>query len=276
MNCKWFIQEDVFKEDFASFFGALKKSNTEYFVYKHIPFSNSLSESNPFKDEDCVIAYGSLNLIKIIKRTTKWIPGYWCDLDKLKCMSYFAHFGKYLFNSDYIIIPFNELIRRKNEIYEKFGNCIFLRPDRGDKPFSGHIIRLKDFESQMKFLECLPYCSPELPIIVSSYKKIDREFRFVVSGDRVITGSLYIEKQEIMEHPVCVESGNAFNFAEQVAREKWKPDPMFVIDVCESENKVGLLEINSFSCSGFYASDKQKIVNESNKVAISQWLEVNE
>lgn len=267
MIVKWLVQDDVFRENLGPLLSALDSNNSPYYVYKYIPFSRELE--TPLDADPCVLAYGSLNLIKIIQRTKPWIPGSWCNFEAFRCLNYYAHYGKYLLNKDYAIVPLGELIRQKDELYERFGDPLFVRPDKGDKPFTGHSIAHYEFNSQTRFLLDQPAASPELTVIVSSFKKITREWRFIVSGDRVVTGSLYILNDDFRDrvHTLC-ESGEAFDFAQSVAKDKWKPDPMFSVDVAETPDGLGLLEINSFSCSGFYAADKNKIVQEANRVAV--------
>lgn len=274
----WLVQEDVFKEEcfpsahhLSSLFSTLDKNDTKYHVYKYIPFSTELQL--PCDLGNFVLTYGSLNLIKQVKRTTSWIPGYWCNFEAFRCLHYYAHYGKYLLNKDYAIMPFGELIRRKEELYQQFGDPLFIRPDKGDKPFTGQCITHHEFDSQTKFL--LNYCDPELTIIVSSTKKITREWRFIVSGNQVITGSLYIENDDFRENiHQLTESGDAYDYACMVAQEKWKPDPMFAVDIAETSDGLRMLEINSFSASGFYACDKNKIVLEANRVALLELTDI--
>lgn len=270
MNPNWLIQEDVFNEDFSDLYSALDKQNNKYHVYKYIPFSSELI--TPLDDSDCVITYGSLNLAKIVQRTKKWIPGCWCNFENFRCLNYYAYYGKYLLNKDYSAIPLLEIIRLKEELYQRYGDPIFVRPDKGDKPFTGHTINYYEFESQIKYLLSLPTCYEQLIVLVSSNKNIKRESRFIVSGKQVITGSVYIENNDFKDRvrSLC-ECGDAFEFAKNVAQENWEPDPVYVIDVAETSDEIGLLELNSFSCSGFYASDKNKIVEAVNLQAINEF-----
>ena len=41
----------------------------------------------------------------------------------------------------------------------------------------------------------------------------------------------------------------------------WAPDPIFVVDVCATDDGPRLLELNSFSCSDLYGCDFEPIVD---------------
>jgi hypothetical protein len=41
---------------------------------------------------------------------------------------------------------------------------------------------------------------------------------------------------------------------------RWRPDPIFMMDIAESEGQLWLVELNGFSCSWLYACDLQAVV----------------
>ncbi len=52
---------------------------------------------------------------------------------------------------------------------------------------------------------------------------------------------------------------------------KWRPDELFVLDVCESANELRLVELNSFSCSWLYACDPARVVAVASRMAVESW-----
>lgn len=48
-------------------------------------------------------------------------------------------------------------------------------------------------------------------------------------------------------------------FAKKMA-DLWSPAPVFVLDVCELNGELYIMEIGDFHSAGWYLSDKQKIV----------------
>jgi hypothetical protein len=47
----------------------------------------------------------------------------------------------------------------------------------------------------------------------------------------------------------------------------WRPDPVFMLDVCEADGQLWLVEINGFSCSWLYRCDLAAVVAEANRLA---------
>lgn len=45
------------------------------------------------------------------------------------------------------------------------------------------------------------------------------------------------------------------------------------MDVCESDGRLSLLELNSFSCSGLYECDLEAVIRAASAVAEDQWIE---
>jgi hypothetical protein len=48
---------------------------------------------------------------------------------------------------------------------------------------------------------------------------------------------------------------------------RWRPDPVFMMDVCESEGQLWLVELNGFSCSWLYQCDLSGVVSEVSELA---------
>jgi hypothetical protein len=108
---------------------------------------------------------------------------------------------------------------------------------------------------------------PATLIVVASARDIAEENRFVICDRKVIAGSRYLPD----ESP---RYKNSFlRLADQIAKHEWQPDLCYTVDVAESEGKVYLLEINSFSCSGFYQCNIKHIVKSASVVATTEWEE---
>jgi hypothetical protein len=57
----------------------------------------------------------------------------------------------------------------------------------------------------------------------------------------------------------------------QANRVRWRPDPIFMLDICEAEERFWLVEINGFSCSWLYACDLAAVVREASRLASECW-----
>ena len=47
----------------------------------------------------------------------------------------------------------------------------------------------------------------------------------------------------------------------------WRPDPIFMLDICESQGRLWLVELNGFSCS-WYACDFAAVVSTACNLAM--------
>jgi len=56
-----------------------------------------------------------------------------------------------------------------------------------------------------------------------------------------------------------------------LAEVPYRPDPIYMMDICVSGNKLHLLELNSFSCSGLYQCDPSAVVNTVKELALDEW-----
>ena len=56
-----------------------------------------------------------------------------------------------------------------------------------------------------------------------------------------------------------------------LAEVRWRPGPIFMMDVCESEGRLWLVEINGLSCSWLYACDLEAVVAAAGELATSAW-----
>jgi hypothetical protein len=56
-----------------------------------------------------------------------------------------------------------------------------------------------------------------------------------------------------------------------LAEVRWRPDPLFMLDVCESGGRLWLVELNSFSGSWQYQCDLAEVVAEASETAARAW-----
>ncbi|MFO0943649.1 MAG: ATP-grasp domain-containing protein [Pirellulales bacterium] len=86
-------------------------------------------------------------------------------------------------------------------------------------------------------------------LVVSSPKPLLAEWRYVIVDRQVVAGSIYMENgQRVTE---VARDAKALEFANSVLKIDHQPDPVWVLDVCKTEdNQYRLLEIGCFSCAG--------------------------
>lgn len=246
----WYLQTEVFDENLDKFKEEITKQGHEYIEVDYKPFKIKY----PILVSYPVLAYGSLSFVELFSGCT---PGMWRNLEKLKCTNYYPYYGKFLINKDYTILPFGELERCRETLFERFGvdEEIFIRPNSGKKPFSGGLLNF--YESTQHFLAG-HLVFPEELIIVSSPKQIWEEWRLVVCGNKIVSGSRY-HKDGLLDTSPEVDP-SIIEYGYEIIKD-YKPERCFVLDVgLTSRYEYGLVEINSFSCSGFYESNISEIV----------------
>jgi hypothetical protein len=208
-------------------------------------------------DGDCILAYGTFPFARQVQLHRHWVPGAWCDPAQLDCACYFAHLGKFLLNQRYALLPGVEAIRQRDWLFQVFGkdDRVFTRPSGCQKTFTGRRVAREDFAAALGPTRY----DPATLVVVAGPKEIGREWRLVVAGDGVVAASQYA-----VEGGKCVAAGcpgEVRAFAEAMLAEvRWRPDPVFLMDVAESEGRLWLVELNGFSCSWLYACDLKTVV----------------
>jgi len=117
-------------------------------------------------------------------------------------------------------------------------------------------------------------------ILVSGLKDIKEEYRFIVIDGEVISGSLYMDEENMGTYKahydkICTDQ-DATDFANEVVK-LYQPDKAFTIDLCKTKNgEYKLLEINSFNCASMYGNDYDAVVDAVNKLAIKEYKDLFE
>jgi hypothetical protein len=292
MKAKWLVEKGLFLDTEVNLIETLKRLQIDYKFIQYIPFDDDLIGrcQKIFPKDDCIIFYGSLNFGRKLKKLS-WIPGVYLDETKYRCTSYYPIFGNLLIHKDYIMMPYGDLLRRKEFLFKTFGSNghIFIRPDSGYKEFTGNVLSYDGFEDGVK-LAGFYDVEPNLLVLVSDVKSIINEWRFVVVNQEIISGSLYrkwdqpekinigtttrdyvlLNSRSVKE--ICSDN-TALQFAKECAK-LYNPEVAWTMDVAQLEDgSYGLLEIGCFSCAGLYGNDLEKVVSSVTSAAESEWKE---
>lgn len=278
MKAKWLIQ-NYYDLDGKDLIPELKKQGIEYKMVDYEPLESG-SYNHLFNDDDCVVVVSTLNMAQQLQREVPWIPGVYCNFENMKCSTYYSHWGGFLLNRDYVMVPFMEFIRRKDEFLKMFGrgidDSIFIRPDSGAKAFTGCVIPRDELESEAKIIT--QYSGIDLDkllIVVSSPKVIDAEWRVVIADRKVVTLSMYKKDGKLDTKNESGKGYYAFKQAQEIAKHDWQPDRAYTLDIALSDGVHSLLEVNSFSCSGLYNCDYSAVVKEISLTAERECKEYN-
>jgi hypothetical protein len=219
-------------------------------------------------EDDCVIGYGTFPFARQIQLHRGWRPGAWCTTEHLDCSVYYAYFGRFLLNQCYAIMAGVEAIRQSEWLFWAFGrnDAVFVRPAGCQKLFVGRSVTRDSFASALAPARY----DPTTLVVISAPRPIAREWRLIVCGDRVIGSSQYaLEGTRAMARG-CPDEVREFAAA-ILAEVGWRPDPIFMLDLCDSGGKLWLVELSSFSSSWMYECDLASVVSEASALATQDW-----
>lgn len=267
----WLLEKIVFDENLPKFIEAIQKQKHSFAVIEY-NFLDADRVLKLFPSNSCVMTYGTLSLARHVINKSSWFPGAWCNLPKLECTHYYNYFGDFLLNKNYIMVPFGELKRQKEFLFNIIGlnKKIFARPSSGFKYFTGQLLNYDSFENELNYLE--KYIDDDKIVVCSSPKEIIEEYRIVVIDSKVITGSRYKLKDSISSAEL--KEDLILKYAQRIA-DFWSPEIAYVMDVgLTKESELKLIEINSFSCSGLYNCDIEKVVIAASAAAEKEFKEL--
>jgi hypothetical protein len=199
-----------------------------------------------------VVFQGSLGNAARIRDGLGWRPGAFCDVKAFTCSTWYPGAAEWLVHREWRVIPAYVLAEDPAAATRRFGAAdrLFVRPDSPLKPFAGRVLARNEIT-----LAALDhgyyYDDPTIPVVVAPERAIGREWRYVVVDQAVVAGSAYAaaDRSARADDP----GGEAWAFAAQVAAKMEPPERVYVLDVCEADGRLWLLEINPFSGADLYA-----------------------
>ncbi|MDB5384367.1 MAG: hypothetical protein JWM11_13 [Planctomycetaceae bacterium] len=215
----------------------------------------------------CVVTHADIDLVQRVLADGCWTPGAFATIDHFSCVHYFSHFGRFLLNQDYAMLPFAELSRCSEFLFDTFGRDgrMFVRPDSPLKLFAGLVVSRETFAKDLDFMAFYSF-PPESLVVVSSPKTIVKEWRFVVAEQSIVASSQYKEGAESMARSGADDE--AVGLANAILALGYSPDPVWVMDICEtSDGRYHLLEIGGFSFANLYGCDKDAVVKAVSRMA---------
>ena len=241
MKPKWSIHDGVFGDEQPRFVECLDKHGISYEI---VGLHDKVRG----------------DIVRCSTQKAKLLHGYsglMCDWKAFLRYSYYGKYVGFLLNKQFVFTTYGELLCNTAYYGYKFGSTVFLAPDSGDKVFYAELVDLHRLDKHRG--EYLHGWDDGLKILIAPKLDITEEFRFVVS-DRVIAGTKYKENCELEVAPISSDH-SAWKYADQVVREvDYRPGELFVLDVGIVRGKYGVVELNSFSCSGLYDCDPEPII----------------
>jgi hypothetical protein len=238
---------------------------------KYVPFGGMTYEAvgdvawNP----QPVVAYCSLQMVRDFQsKKLPQRPFAWLDWDRLRCQSYYTHYGEWLLQQDYSFMPMAEVKRQKTKLYNDLRlaseHKLFIRPDANDKCFTGDVVSEEFFDIWYKLAKTYEPSDDTL-CVVSKPIKLTGEWRLVVADGKVVAGSMYDNGGGIMKEAGYPDDAAALA---ELAAEKWTPHPIFVCDIARNDyGEYFICEIGSVNVAGFYKCEVMPIVKAMAEIA---------
>lgn len=274
MNVRWLVEDYAHSQDLSPLYATLEAHDVPYDKLPKLSTSGDIRALlGRYHERDCVLFYGSLDTAGAIYKKGPWTPGVYYNIDAYNCTSYYPALGKHLLNAEYVMLPFGELERRKEELFAWVGEDrkIFLRPDVGYKTFTGSVIPKVKFEHEIGLMALSPKITERSLVIAARPRPIQQEWRFVVCDGKIVTGSQYMLNGVVRAEGTYTDDAAAF--AEEMAN-LYQPERVFVLDVCRSEGEHKVMEVGCFSCAGLYNCDLGEVVEQVSKTAWDEWCKI--
>jgi hypothetical protein len=297
MKPKWLIEPDCFGDNNPQKLALIAQS-LGYDV-QMLPRNISASDLGTrvklkFPNDECVIIYGSLELVMHTHRHHRWYPGDWCNFEKLKTSAYMAYWARWSIHFNWAFYPFAEFIRNKDQIMRRHGigefaneywhYASFVRSDANNKVIgSASVVHSNEWDRWYRNV-MVWHPSPEMMVMVSEPSEIAEEYRCVVSfapqGQRkrnFVTGSRYVKDGDVSIAAMDDESDVAA-FCDKILTETpYDVAPLFAMDIARLKNgELKLLEIGSINTCGLYDCDLRKVFDIANEIAVKEYKEMQD
>jgi hypothetical protein len=158
------------------------------------------------------------------------------------------------YNTEHSNLPIHDV----ESCFSEDAPRIWIRSVSGSKNFSGGVFSKEEYAAELQYLE--QKC-PDISLVISTPKILGCEWRVVIINDEIISASQYMDAGNPVYNsdvPTAV-----LKFAE-----RWRKQNMFsisgsyVLDVCEYNEDLKVVEANNLLTSGWYSCDVEKIVDK--------------
>ncbi len=248
----WVLERDVFGDHHDGLAAAVSLASGRVVVWH----DQWWADGRWPRLEGSVIFHGSLGNADRIGRELPWTPGAFCSTERCACSSWWPQVAADLLSPSFVFTTVAELVASGPPL--DFGARVFVRPDSPLKPFSGRVVA-RDAISLRALDHGFYYDDEQLPVVVAPAVAVTHEWRFVVVDGSVVAGSDYTPTGRLAGASLS-PGHRAWAYAADLASRVPAPDPAYVLDVCQSEAGLRLLELNPFSGADLYGCDRRAIV----------------
>lgn len=272
MEAKWIVDKSIFednkipKEEF-------EKLGVDLFEFEYVPFTQGKLDI-PFSPAEPVVVCGAFNAV----RNLRSFYGCYFNENNFRTnvyMSLFAQSSMFL-NDDHVYCSFSDLLSDPMYYYDLFQkDILFFRPLDGIKSFTGNSISRRSIDTEMDVMKDLYNVSPESMILISTPKKIHEESRFLIGNNEIIDYSRYMVDNDMIQDKNTNTS--AIMFVKDVIKHNtWAPDDLYMMDIAITDHGPKIIELNSFSCSGWYGMNEARVIEKVSNIVLENFKKESE
>ena len=253
----WLLEPDVFGPGPHPLTGAAKAAGHRVVAWDDDWW---LSERFPSADEPALF-HGSLGNAAKVAALGRWTPGAYCDSAAFRCSAWYPRAAPWLVHTRYESTTVASLVAEPEAVAGHLADAegkVFVRPDSPLKPFSGRVVTLAGLRAA-DLDHGFYYDELELPILVTPTQRLGHEWRFVIAEREIVSGCRYIADGR--KSAGLDVSPEARALAESIAATLEPPQPVYVLDLVESEAGPKLVELNPFSGADLYDCERARIVD---------------
>ncbi len=264
-NPTWIIEKDSFPDQENKMIEEINKNGNEYIL-------EDINKIQPFKKNGCIITYGSIKFIEKISKITenskyKYTPLHYSNFVKYDYSYYFNSLKNILLNDNVIFTTISVFKKNISNFFKK-NNELFLKSNSSKKKFPGISLKKENAIEELERYSKIYETNENEVIVISNYKKIKREWRFVVGNGEIIDGCLYASYDVSFDLNLYLEEAKKYANSILNTLSCVSFDNVYTLDVCILFDKTfHVVEINSFSCAGLYDCDMNKIIKNVSKIA---------
>lgn len=257
---QWILQEF---EDTTKLAAALDRLGIGYSWHKVVPFVGDLSPEPEIPDPNAVVLFGAYTLWRYAEaRALK--PGVF----RIRPFVREEAWQPYLLNgADALFLTLQDVPAKLVDD----GSDWFIRPveDSKEEPgrvrSTGDIIRLAEKVTALSEDE-IPKGSlrHDTLLMLTPPVRILKEWRVWVVRDEVVTWSLYKEGARVVYRSEIDD--DALAFARRMVAANPGYSEAYVIDICQVEGGLRLLETNCINAAGFYEADLPRLADAVNRL----------
>lgn len=243
MNINWILEREIFTDNHDRLAEAATKAGHKVISWDDFWWENG---NWPILQNEYVIFHGSLGNASRIASELPWQPGVFCNISAFECHAWYEKAKSWLLHEKWVFSTVSELVSKPEQYLAKIGapETFFVRPDSPLKPFSGRVIQ-RDKLSFEALDYGFYYDDKNLPVVITPVSDIGMEWRFIIARQQVIASSAYEASDRTESNFDC--PSEIVDYVKEIANAFTPPDQVYVLDVCNTGGKIGVIEINPFN-----------------------------